>query len=128
MENVFKDYIILGHYEIEKPKEKGSERSSIIKEIYKFYQDDKQNRKKENWKRYCQWCRDNHKPKGSEQSFKKTKLYIKELPVKVIAIKLSHVPTKDLYYIKSECFDKFSRGENVGSYLLGSIKISNYEK
>ena len=121
MENIFTNYQIV--------KKKGSERASIIKEIYYFYENDKQNRRKENWKRYCQWCRDNRKPKGSELLFKKTKFYLKELPVKVIAIKLS--PFKDLptlYYIKSVCADKFNRGENVGSYLLGSIKIKENEK
>lgn len=114
MDNIFTNY------KIKKPK--GSERAEIISQIYEFYINDKQNRKKENWKRYCKWCRDNKKPKGSENLFKKTKLYIKELPVKAICVKLAHIPTKDLYYIKSVCFDKFNRGENVGAYLLGSLK------
>jgi hypothetical protein len=106
---------------IEKPKHK-SERNEIISQIYEFYQNDKQNRKKENWKRYCKWCRDNKMPKGSEKLFKKTKLYLKELSSKVIAIKLAHIPTKDLYFMASVCRDKYNRGENIGAFLLGSIK------
>lgn len=105
----------------QKPKHK-SERNEVISEIYLCYQNDKQNRKKENWKRYCLWCRENKMPKGSEKLFKKTKFYLKELTPKVVAIKLAHIPTKDLYYIKSIVKDKYNRGENVGAYLLGSVK------
>lgn len=116
MDNPFKNYII------DKPK--GSEKNSILKEIYEFYINDKQNRRKENWRRYCAWCRANKKPKGSEKEFKKTKLFIKELSPKVIAIKLSFIKDlNDLRFIRSICHDKFNRGENVGAYLLGSIKV-----
>jgi len=116
MENAFTNYQIV--------KRKGNERASVIKEIYYFYENDKQNRKKENWLRYCKWSRDNKKCNSKENQllFKKSKFYLKELPVKVIAIKLSPFDLSTLYYIKSICFDKFQRGENVGAYLLGSIK------
>jgi len=118
MENPFQNY------EIQK-KKKTSERAEVISRIYELYLGDRQNRKKENWKRYCAWCRENKLPKGkeSENKFRKSKMFIQELPVKVIAIKLS--PFKDLptlYYIKSVCEDKYNRGENIGAYLLGSIK------
>ena len=107
-------------------KTKGSERNSVLKEIYFCYENDKTNRRKENWKRYCKWCRDWKLPnnKESENKFKKSKFFIKELSPKVLAIKLAHIPTKDLYYVRSVAKDKYNRGENVGAFILGSIKIN----
>ncbi len=108
-------------------KIKGSERNSILKEIYELYLKDRHSRKIANWRRYCIYLR-NHKIENTpdqQQKFKKSNLFIRELPPKVIAIKLAHIPTKDLYYLKSVCVDKANRKESVGAFLLGSIKIQN---
>ena len=56
------------------------------------------------------------------KSYVPTPKYKKPLPVRVIAIKLAHIPTKDLYYLRSCCLDRLMRNESVGKYLLGSIK------
>lgn len=102
---------------------KKSERSQIISELYDIYLKDKTGRKKENWARYVKWCKQNKKPKGSENEFRKTKLFIKEVPIKSFCYLLSHIPTKDLYYIKSVAYDKLNRNENAGGYIIGSLKI-----
>ncbi len=106
-------------------KVKGSERNSILKEIYTIYENDNSLRI-ENWKRYCKWCREfrkKHDLKENHALFKKSKKYLKKLTPKQIAIKLSHIPTSDLYYIKSVCVDKANRKESIGAYLLGSVKV-----
>ena len=84
---------IFENYKLER-KEKTSERAELIKNIYDYY----------------------------TKSFIPTEKYKKPLPVKVICIKLAHIPTKDLYYLRSCCFDRLMRNESVGKYLLGSIK------
>lgn len=106
---------------------RGSERNSILKDIYQIYQNERQQRKVANWKRYIQYLKNNRFPNNPIQQkiFKKSKLFIKELPPKVIAIKLSHIPTKDLYYVLSVCKDKARRNESAGAFIFGSIKISN---
>ncbi len=105
-------------------KEKGSERNSVLKEIYDLYFNDRLSRKLENWKRYCNYLRNNKIQNSPVEviKFQKSKLYIKELPPKTIAIKLSHIPTKDLYYLLSICKDKKNRKESIGAFILGSIK------
>ena len=76
-------------------KPKRSERAELISQIYKLYSDD----------------------------FVPTPKYKKPMPVRFICVKLSHIPTKDLYYVLSVCRDKYNRGERVGSYLLWSVKV-----
>lgn len=102
----------------------GSERNSILKEIYDFYYNDRFNRKIENWKRYIIWLKNNKIPnnESSQKAFRKSKLFIKILSPKVIAIKLSHIPTNDLYYLKAICKEKRDLKESIGAYILGSIK------
>lgn len=44
--------------------------------------------------------------------------------VKLLAIKLSHIPTNDLYFMLSEARDYRNRGKGeFGKYIYGSIKI-----
>lgn len=44
--------------------------------------------------------------------------------IKLLAIRLSHVPTKDLYFILSEARDYRKRGKGEFSkYIWGSIKV-----
>lgn len=43
---------------------------------------------------------------------------------KLLSIKLSHIPTEDLYFLKSEGLDyKKRKGEPFGKYVYGSIKV-----
>lgn len=106
-------------------KTKASERAQIISEIYEIYLQDKIGRKIANWKRYVEWCRTWKQEKGkeSENKFKKSKFYLKELTVSQLCYFLSHIPTKDLYFTRSVVLDKLNRKESIGGYLLGSVKI-----
>jgi len=107
--------------EVKKPRL--NERQFVLKEIYELYLSDELHRKKANWTRFCIWCRTNKKGKESLAEFKKSKQFIKPITAKLLAIKLAHIPTKDLYYMKSVAVDKKNRNEDIGAWILGSIKI-----
>jgi hypothetical protein len=48
----------------------------------------------------------------------------KEVNVKLVAIKTSHIPTKDLYAFKSICLDYKRRGKgNFSKCFYGSLKV-----
>lgn len=100
-----------------------NERQTILKEIHELYLSDEIHRKKANWARFCAWCRINKKGKESLAEFKKSKQFIKPITAKLLAIKLSHIPTKDLYFIKGECVSRKRRNEDLGAFIFGSIKI-----
>ena len=83
----------------EKPKF-NSERNEILAELLEM---SLLENKVENYCRYKFWLKKN---KGTPDEFKKAKLpknlgYIKPITKKYFAIKLAHIPTKDLYYLKS---------------------------
>ena len=97
---------------------KGSERNYILKEIEALYTS-KQERnlvKKENWRRYCFWCKVNKKPdtKENQELFRRNRSFIRERPIWSM---LWHIKTKDLYTVLSVAKDKFNRNESVGAYL-----------
>ncbi len=93
-------------------KEKSlNERQSLLKELYEVYELEN---KYENYYRYRHWL--GKKPKTDEnvKEFKKVKLaidkkYIKPITKSFFAIKLSHIPTKDLYYLTSMKKDSVNR-------------------
>lgn len=103
-----------------------SERAEIIKQIYEIYTSPHERilRKKENWKRYILWLKLNKiiHSKISIKEFKKKLGYIKEQPVKSLCFFLSHIPTKDLYFIRSKMLDYKNRGKSASAYLIASIK------
>ena len=105
-------------------KKRSSERGDVLKELYLLYLGDIGNRKKANWKKYCEWCKINRKgnTKENQQLFKKSKMFIKELSEKSFAIILAPQKLPTLYYMKSVAQDKKNRSENIGGYLLNSIK------
>lgn len=49
----------------------------------------------------------------------------KPTTIKLLAIKLGHIPTKDLYYLKSICTDSKNRCGSFSKCLYGSIKAKN---
>lgn len=108
--------------EVEKPKLSKSERTQILKEIYEIYSNDRQKlfRKKENWKRYVQWLKDNRIPntKENQAKFKKSKFFIKELSDKAIAIMLARNNKWRLREVLSISTDKDNRNENAGSFIM----------
>jgi hypothetical protein len=77
-----------------KAVERMSERNLILKEILEFV---------------------NEERKGTK---------FKPLTGKALAIKLSHIPTKDLYYTKSVGLDYKKRHGSFSKFLFGSIKVN----
>jgi hypothetical protein len=49
----------------------------------------------------------------------------KALPVRFYAVKLSHLKTADLYYLKSVCEDAQRRGGSWAKCFWGSLKIKD---
>lgn len=96
-------------------------REIILQEIYTYYLSDKDKRKKENWKRYCIWCKDNYKANTPQniKAFKKTKLLIREVSFDSFKWCLKHLPLEDFYVVLSEVKDRKNRGNNVSSWLGG---------
>jgi hypothetical protein len=115
---------LLKTYEIKKVK-RISERAELIKNIYAIYSSEKQKifRKKENWKRYIAFLKENRKENTPEniKTFKKSKKFIKEHSVKTVCFFVSHIPTADLYYIFSMARDMQNRNENFSGYFISSI-------
>lgn len=77
-----------------------NQRQTLIKELYEVYELEN---KVENYIRYKHWLKKN---KGTPEDFKKAKLpidkkYIKPNTPSFFAIRLSHIPTEDLYYLIS---------------------------
>ncbi len=97
-----------------------SERADILKQIYPFYV---LSTRKENWKRYIGWLKSNKTKNTKERviQFKKEKSCLKSRNEKSFVIMLSHIPTKDLYYLLSIAKDKDKRGENFSGWLMGEI-------
>ena len=52
----------------------------------------------------------------------------KSMSPKLFAIKLSHIPTQDLYYTHSVSKDYKNRKGSYSKFLFGSIKIQQNEK
>lgn len=104
-----------------KPLTRTQKREIILQEIYSYYLADKDNRKKENWKRYCQWCKDNYKANTPEnvKAFKRSKLYIREVSFASFSWCLKHLPLEDFYVVLSEVKDRQNRGNNVSAWLGG---------
>lgn len=105
-----------------------SERASIIKEIYALYTsiDERRLRRIENWKRYCQWCKDTcqRDSQGARERFKSSKLFIGELPIKPFCINIAKMNNEHLYHILSESKDRLNRNMACGPYIL-SHRIKN---
>ena len=118
MENIF------SNYKIEKPKIR-SERAELIDKIYAIYTSPTQKifRRKQNWLRYCQWCRDNKLPNSKENQakFKKSKYFIREHNIKSFCYFISVIPQADLYYILSVARDMDKRGQNFGGFIMGNL-------
>lgn len=102
-----------------------NERQTLIKELHEVYLLEN---KIENYCRYLHWKK---KTKGTPEEFKKAKLpinqkYITPNTPSYFAIRLSHIPTKDLYFLISQKNDighrqKYRRSAFT-KYLFFSIK------
>lgn len=109
---------------IEKPKQR-SQRAELIEQLYNIYMSDTQvrHRKITNWKRYCEWCRNNKTPdsKEAQSKFKKSKSYIKTHNIKTFVYFLSVIPTSDLDYLISVAKDMNNRNQNFSGYLFANL-------
>lgn len=107
-------------------KKKGGERNYIMQELYALYDSDKETllRKKENWKRYVAWLRGQRvcDTKEKQEAFRKSKLFLKKASPKTLAFMVSHIKTKDLYYVLSVCRDRSNRNQSIGKYIWGLRK------
>lgn len=105
----------------EKPKFR-SQRSEIISQLYEFYKADW---KVSTWKNYVAWLKQN-RIKNSEESrakFKKSTSFFKMMTVRYFCVKISHIPTEDLYYLISIAKDKQNRGESFNKWLFWALKV-----
>lgn len=114
---------VLKNFQIK--KQKTSERAELIKEIYEIYTSDTQriHRKKENWKRYIQFLKENRIPdsKQAQSKFKRSKKYIREHNIKSFAYFISIIPTPDLYYILSVAKDMNNRNQNMSAWIISNL-------
>lgn len=112
----------LSNYLQNKKFTKGSQRNDILRQIYSFYDSDREVflTKKKNWKRYIEFLRENKikDSKENQDRFKKSKKFIKKMSSSTVAYFVSHIPTNDLYYVLSVVKDKSFRNESVGAYIM----------
>lgn len=97
-----------------------SERQEVTSQIYELY---KLDTKRQNYKRYLKWLWENKKEKSNKMitEFKGTKYYIEPKKIRSFCFLISHIKTKDLYYLLSIGKDKLNRKENFGGWLHGEI-------
>ena len=112
----------LSNYLQNKKFTKGSQRNDILRQIYSFYDSDREVffTKKKNWKRYIEFLKENKikDSKENQERFKKSKKFIKKMSSSTVAYFVSHIPTNDLYYVLSVVKDKSFRNESVGAYIM----------
>lgn len=103
-------------------RQKISNRAMLIKEIVTLYKSPQEVliRKKKNWERYVKWLKENRYFNDATRvkEFKNSRLFLKELSDKTIAIMLSHVKEHDLPIVQSMCKEKIEKGYSVGAYLF----------
>lgn len=104
-------------------KKRGSERNDVVRQLYQLYDSGQEDtlRKKDNWKRYVAWLKENkiRDSKELQEKFKRNKKFLKKISEKNFAFFLSHIPTKDLYYVLSICKDLAIRNKSIGKYIIG---------
>jgi len=117
---------LLEGYKLPEVKKRLTERSVLIDDIFGIYTSNQERtfRKQENWKRYVKWLKANRTPHSHDMMirFKETKLFIKEMNYKTLVWKLSLIPTRDLYYIRSEALNIHQAGKKFSPWLFYSLK------
>jgi len=105
---------------------KRSERAEIVSEIEEILNSGQEQKhtKIANWKRYIEYLKEHH-VKDSEvyrEMFRQSRQFLKPLQGNNLYFLLSHIPTEDLYHVKSVLKDReFSKLPLTG-YLIWSIK------
>lgn len=98
---------------------KMEKRAFYLEEIHGFYMRESDNRKKENWRRYCKWCKDNRlsDTKENQKKFKKQQQFIKEYSLSRLTYLLNFMPTDDLPYIVSTAREFAHSKKNFTAWL-----------
>lgn len=111
-------------YRNEKPKL--TERQEILKQLYGYYE---KSYKKNTWSEYVKWLKQT-KTKHSKKSVEdyKKKAFKKITISSFCSYWLSHIPTKDLYYLLSYARDMDNRGENFNKWLFWSLNPIKHKK
>lgn len=103
-----------------------SQRAELVKKIEELLNSGQEQKhtKIANWKRYVQWLKDNKVKDGEpyREMFRQSKSFLKPLNGKSLYFLLSHIPTDDLFYVKSVLQDRENRKEALTGYLIWSIK------
>jgi len=120
-----------------------SQRNALLKELYALYTSQPETNKKENRKRYYQYCRLHHpavcrKANFSKElydqykdEFREAILAPQERYLKAVSEKshqwwgkFTHCKEEELNYMISVAKDKLWRKECVAKYIMGSVKLS----
>lgn len=102
-------------------------REILMREIYDFYKKEYDKRRKENWKRYVKWLKENkidEKILGREKNtrkFMRTKYAIKELTLERLTYLMNYLPFKDLDYFVSTGKEFYHSGKNFTAWLSKQI-------
>jgi hypothetical protein len=103
-------------------KKERSERSMLLNDIYNLYDSEQETklRKMDNIKRYKAFLRNNRERNtpDAQQRFMKSAMYRKKLEKNRFWFFVSHIPTKDLYFILSVCRDRHHLGRSIGAYIM----------
>lgn len=109
---------VIEKYQVEKPTL--SERSQILKEIYEHYE---RSYKMNVWSDYIKWLKANKYKHSKEKISEYDKLKFKKITISSFcSFWLSHIPTKDLYYILSYAKDLENRKQNFNKWLFYNLK------
>lgn len=112
----------LSNYQLPQKKRDGGPRGIMMGELYQLYKDDRENRRKTNWKNYIAWLKENrlHNTPANQAIFKNTKKFIKEYTISSFCYLLSQVKTKgELPHLLSEAKSEKARKHNVSGYIAG---------
>lgn len=101
------------------PLSNKEKREILLREIYDFYKGEYDKRRKENWKRYIAWLKENRIPdsKDNQRKFKRTKRYIREMSFESMKWLLRHIPLRDLPYFTSTGREFYYTGRSFGAWL-----------
>lgn len=97
-----------------------SERAELLNQLYTFYEKDY---KKQTWKEYIIWLRNNNKKHSNDSINDYKKIAYKKITIKSFcSFWLSHIPTKDLYYLISIARDCDNRNVSFNKWLFWSLR------
>jgi hypothetical protein len=94
-----------------------SQRSEILDEIYQVYV---HCQKLDNWASYRKLYKED--TKENQKKFVASKSYFKAWDIKRFVVRLSYIPTDDLFYILSIARDMKNRKQNFSKWIMWNTK------